>query len=134
MATAGPAAQASRTVNVQGLQVFSLGKPAGEADALAVVPGLGNVVATFVTIPGGSPSQDLLVTVAGLNLTTSTPAVVLVQTRQAVNQNLGHPDEFAVQVISTSTTQLVLLVRRLDNNSGWGQELRLDIFIVDSMA
>jgi hypothetical protein len=82
----------------------------------------------------GRPAQELLVTITGLKLTTSTPAVVLVQTRQAVNQNLGHPDEFAVQVISTSATQVLVLIRRLDTNSGWGQELRLDLFIVDSVA
>jgi hypothetical protein len=119
-------------VNVQDMQLFSLGQRTDEAGPAAVVPGLGNVVATFCTIPGGSPAQELLLTVTGLHLTTNTPAVVLLQTRQAVNQNLGHSDEFAVQVISTSATELLVLIRRLDTNSGWGQELRLDIFIVDS--
>jgi hypothetical protein len=134
MTTAGSAARASRTVTVQDMQLFSLGQPAGKAGPAAAVPGLGNVVATFCTVPGGSPAQELLVTITGLKLTTSTPAVVLVQPRQAVNQNLGHPDEFAVQVISTSATQVLVLIRRLDTNSGWGQELRLDLFIVDSVA
>jgi hypothetical protein len=114
------------------MQLFSLGQRTDEAGPAAVVPGLGNVVATFCTIPGGSPTQELLLTVTGLHLTTNTPAVVLVQPRQSVNQNLGHSDEFAVQVISTSKTQLLVLIRRLDTNSGWAQELRLDIFIVDS--
>jgi hypothetical protein len=50
---------------------------------------------------------------------------------QAVNQNVGWPDEYAVQVISTSKTEIQVLVRRLDLNSGWGQSLRLDFFIVD---
>ena len=134
MTTPGPAVRASRTVNVQGMQLFSAGQPTGEAGPAAALPGLGNVVATFCTIPGGSPAQEMLVTVTGLHLTTNTPAVVLVQPRQGVNQNLGYSDEYAVQVISTSATQLLLLVRRLDMNSGWGQELRLDIFIVDSAA
>ena len=132
MTSAGPATQTSRTVNVQDMQLFSLGQRTDEAGPAAVVPGLGNVVATFCTIPGGSPAQELLLTVTGLHLTTNTPAVVLLQTRQAVNQILGHSDEFAVQVISTSATELLVLIRRLDTNSGWGQELRLDIFIVDS--
>lgn len=133
MTTAEPAGQASRTVSVQDVQQFPLGG-AGAAGPAAAVPGLGNVVATFCTLPGGSPDQELLVTITGLHLTTSTPAVVLVQPRQGVNQNLGHPDEFAVQVISTSATQIVVLVRRLDVNAGWGQELRLDVLIVDSVA
>jgi hypothetical protein len=130
MTTAGPGAQASATVNVQDVRVLSLGKPAGQAEAHAVVPGLGNVTATSVTVPPSS-SQQMLVVVTGLNLTTATPTVVLVQPRQAVNQNLGWSDEYAVQVITTSKTEIQVLVRRLDLNSGWGQNLRLDFFIVD---
>jgi hypothetical protein len=130
MTTAGPAAQASTTVNAQDVRVFSLGPHAGEVEAHAAVPGLGNVTATSVTVPP-SASQQMLVVVKGLSLTTATPAVVLVQPRQAVNQNMGWSDEYAVQVITTSKTELQLLVRRLDLNSGWGQNLRLDLFIVD---
>jgi len=130
MTTAGPAAQASATVNVQDAQLLSLGQRTGEAKALAAVPGLGNVTATSVTLPP-SANQDMLVVVSGLNLTTNTPAVVLVQPRQSVNQNLGWSDEFAVQVVTTSTTEIRVLVRRLDVNSGWGQNLRLDFLIID---
>jgi hypothetical protein len=130
MTTPGPTAQASATVNVQDMQVFSLGERTAGAEALAAVPGLGNVTATTVTLPP-SAGQEMLVVVNGLNLTTSTPRVVLVQPRQAVNQNLGWSDEYAVQVITTSKTQIQVLVRRLDVNSGWGQNLRLDLLIVD---
>ena len=130
MTTAGPPAQASATVTVQDVQVFSLDPRSGGAEALTVVPGLGKVTATSVTLTS-SASQELLVTVNGLNLTTNTPAVVLVQPRQAVNQNLGWSDEYAVQVITTSKTEIQVLVRRLDASSGWGQDLRLDFFIVD---
>jgi len=130
MTMAGPADQASVTVNAQDLRVLSLGQRAGGVEAHAVVPGLGNVTATSVTVPP-SASQELLVVVTGLSLTTATPAVVLVQPRQAVNQNMGWSDEYAVQVITTSKTEIQVLVRRLDLNSGWGQNLRLDLFIVD---
>jgi hypothetical protein len=123
-------AQATTTVNAQDVRVSSLAPHAGEAGAHAAVPGLGNVTANSVTIPP-SASQQLLVVVKGLSLTTDTPAVVLVQPRQAVNQNMGWPDEYAVQVITTSKTEIQVLVRRLDFNSGWGQNLRLDFFIVD---
>jgi hypothetical protein len=118
------------TVTVQDVQVFSLGQRSGGAEALAAVPGLGKVTATSATLTP-SASQELLVTVNGLNLTTNTPAVVLVQPRQAVNQNLGWSDEYAVQVITTSKTEIQVLVRRLDASSGWGQDLRLDFLIVD---
>ena len=73
----------------------------------------------------------MLVAVKGLSLTTGTPAVVLVQPRQAVNQNMGWPDQYAVQVLTTSKTEIQVLVRRIDQNSGWGQSLRLDLLIVD---
>ena len=114
MTTAGLGAQASTTVS-----------------AHAAVPGLGNVTATTVTLQQGSSAQELLVVIQGLNLTTATPRVVLVQPRQSVNQNQGNPDEFVTQVITTSKTQIQVLVRRVDTNSGWGQHLRLDLFIVD---
>ena len=79
MTTAGPAAQASTTVSVQDARVFSPGQQASQLEAHAAVPGLGNVTATTVTVQQGSPSQELLVVVQGLNLTTGTPKVVLVQ-------------------------------------------------------
>jgi hypothetical protein len=96
-----------------------------------VVPGLGNVTATSVTLQQGSPGQELLVVIQGLNLSTATPTVVLVQTRQSVNQNQGFSDEFVTQVITTSKTEIQVLVRRVDVASGWGQHLRLDLLIVD---
>jgi hypothetical protein len=131
MTTAGPAAQASTTVSAQDVRIFSLGQQASGAEAHAVVPGLGNVTATTVTLQQGSPGPQLLVVVQGLNLTTGTPTVVLVQPRQSVNQNKGFSDEFTTQVITTSKTEIQVLVRRVDANSGWGQHLRLDFFIVD---
>jgi len=117
---------------VQDMQLFSLGQRTDQAGPLAAVPGLGNVVATYC-LAGSSTTQELTLTIAGFSLTTDTPAVVLIQPRQSVDQDFGFPDEFAVQVIDTSATQIVVRIRRLDSNSGWGQDLRLDIFIVDSV-
>jgi hypothetical protein len=134
MAIAGSPTQTRKTVTVQDVQQFSLGQRTDKAGPLIAVPGLGNVVATFCVIQGPISTQELTVTIGGLNLTTDTPAVVLLQPRQAANQDFGFPDEFAVQVIDTSATQLVVRVMRLDGNSGWGQDLRLDMLIVDSVA
>ena len=130
MTEAGPADQASVTVNAQDVRVFSLGQRPAEAEAFAAVPGLGNVTATSVTVPPNT-GQQLVVVVGGLHLTTDTPRVVLVQPRQSVNQNQGFSDEFVTQVITTSKTEIQVLVRRVDKNAGWGQHLRLDLFIVD---
>lgn len=126
------AAPTSRTVSVQDVQLFTLGQRTDKAGPLAVIPGLGNVVATFC-IAGPSETPQLLLTITGLNLRTATPAVVLIQPRQSVSRDFGFPDQFAVQVIDTSATELLARIQRLDSNSGWGQELRLDIFIVDSV-
>ena len=132
MTTAVPVTQADRTVTVQDMQVFSLGQRPEVVGPEAFVPGLGNAVATYAIL-GSSSSQELKVRIAGLSLTTDTPAVVMLQPRQSANQDFGYHDEFAVQVIDTSRSELLVLIRRLDLNSGWGQQLRLDIFIVDSV-
>jgi hypothetical protein len=133
MTTAVQATPTRKTVTLQGVQLLSLGQRADKMGPLTVVPGLGNVVASYC-IAGSSPTQDLLLTMTGLSLTTDTPAVVLLQPRQSANKDFGYPDEFAVQVIDTTATELLVRIRRLDNSSGWGQELRLDILIVDSVV
>jgi hypothetical protein len=133
MATPGSPDQASITVTAQDVRVFSLGPQAhaAAAAAQAAVPGLGNVTATTITLGQGSTGPDMMVVVKGLNLTTATPTVVLVQPRQSVNQNQNFSDEFVTQVITTSKTQIQVLVRRVDKSAAWGQHLRLDLFIVD---
>jgi hypothetical protein len=60
----------------------------------------------------------------------------LTQPRQNDNVEQGFPDQFVVQIIETSTTSILVRIRRIDvsdgsNETGWGQDLRLDIFIVD---
>jgi len=132
MTTAEPLTQTRNTVSVQDMQLFSLGQRTDVPGPPSVVLGLGNVVVAFC-IAGPSPAQDLLLTITGLNLATDTPPVVLLQPR-SVNQGLGFSDEFAVQVIDTSATELLVRIHRLDLDAGWGQDLRLDIFIVDSAS
>jgi hypothetical protein len=99
----------------------------------AAVPGLGNVVATFV-VPGSSGSNNRRYRATGLNLTTDRPAVVVFQPRQNDNQDFSFPDQFAVQVNTTARNSILYTVRRLDANAGWGQNLRLDLFIVDRVV
>jgi hypothetical protein len=101
-----------------------------EVTAEVAVPGLGNAV-SVAYITGPSNTNNRKYQLIGLNLTTAQPAVVLVQPRQGDNQDFNFPDQFAVQVITTSPNSIIVVVRRLDSNSGWGQNLRLDLFIVD---
>jgi hypothetical protein len=56
---------------------------------------------------------------------------VALQPRQNDNNENNWPDEFAVQVITTGTDHISGRVLRLDGNSGWGQELRLDFLIIE---
>jgi hypothetical protein len=108
----------------------SVEKKAGQPTPSVVIPGLGNVVNTFALV-GGSATNEKTFIIAGLNLTTPTPATILIQPRQSDNQELGYHDEFAVQVIETGTDHIKVRIKRLDSTVGWGQNLRLDILIID---
>ena len=130
MTTTAQAKETSRTVSVQDMRTYPVGQQA--AGVGAPVATLGNVVATWV-LAGSSSTEYLNLTITGFALTTNTPSTVLIQPRQSDNQDHNYPDEFAVQVITTSATEMLVRIRRLDSNSGWGQDLRLDIFIVDAV-
>ncbi len=101
-------------------------------EARAIIPGIGNVTSTFAIV-GKSDFNDRLYDLVGLHLSTPVPAAVMVQPRQSDNRDFGWHDEFAVQVITTSTSAIRVRVRRLDQNSGWGQYLRLDLLIFDQV-
>lgn len=124
-----------RTVQVQNVKTFSLGQRADQAGPMVAVPGLGNVTSTFVDVGSNGQDADILLTITGLNFTTSLPATVLLQPRQNANEDFGFPDQFAVQVISTDFQSILCRIRRIDPGSdsphGWGQDLRLDILVVD---
>ena len=123
----------THTTTAQNVRTFSA-EPSKKAGLLpaAIVPGLGNVVSTFADI-GPSNTQELTVTITGFNLTTDVPAAVVCQPRQNANQDFQFPDIFGVQVVTTSATQIVVRISRLDAAGGWGQDLRLDILIFDSV-
>jgi hypothetical protein len=123
----------SRSVSVQDMRVYPVGQPTAGVAPRTDSASLGNVVATWC-IAGSSTTQELILTIFGFSLTTDTPSTVLMQPRQSDNQDHGYPDEFAVQVITTSATEMLVRIRRLDSDSGWGQDLRLDIFVVDDVA
>jgi hypothetical protein len=101
-----------------------------EVTAEAAVPGLGNVTFEGFSV-GPSNTNNRKYLLGGFNFTTDRPRVVLVQPRQGDNQDLNFPDQFSVQVITTSRNNIMCAVRRIDSDSGWGQNLRLDLFVVD---
>lgn len=76
--------------------------------------------------PGGAPKT---VTIDGLNLS-SKPTVVTCQPRRKdEGSNQDRTEVFAVQVMKTSASEIRLLVRRVDANVGWGDQLRIDVII-----
>jgi len=96
----------------------------------AFVPGLGKVTNTFAIV-GPSPANEKTFFITGFQLGTPIPAVVLLQPRQSVNQDMGFHDVFAVQVIETAMDYIKVHIKRLDSAYGWGQDLRLDILIIE---
>jgi hypothetical protein len=79
---------------------------------------------------GSSPTPGLRFTLTGLNLNTPTPTLVAFHPRQSDNNEHNFADEFAVQVITTAKDHILGRVLRLDTNSRWGQQLRLDFLII----
>ena len=126
-----------RTVQVQHAKPLTQGQKGDQAGPMVAVPGLGNVTSTFVDVGSNDQDVDILLTITGLNFTTSLPATVLLQPRQNANEDFGFPDQFAVQIISTDLESILCRIRRIDPGSdsphGWGQDLRLDILAVDQV-
>src|SRR4051794_21898175 len=111
------------------LQTNSIGGT-GVTTNSSYVPGAGYVTSTWVDL-GSSSTQDFILTINSLHLSTDSPAAVTCQPRQNSNYDYGFPDQFACQVVTTASDHMVVRVRRLDSNSGWGQDLRLDLVIFD---
>ncbi len=92
-------------------------------------------ISGYVLLPGGgSPENDLTVDITGLGKISDIAAIYL-QTQQFQNADPGYRDQFAVQVVSVDQqvpqTTIRVRVRRLDQDSGWGQQLRISILVVD---
>ena len=89
----------------------------------------------YVLLPGGgSPQNDLTVDITGLGKVSDIAAIYL-QTQQFQNADLNYRDQFALQVVSVDQqvpqTTIRIRVRRLDQDSGWAQQLRISILVVD---
>ena len=130
--TTNPASE--KTVEAQDVKKFSLQtKAIGGTEVTpnsTYVPGAGYVTSTWVDL-GSSSTQDFILTITGLHLTTNSPAAISCQPRQNWNYDYGFSDQFACQVVTTAWDHMVVRVRRLDANGGWGQDLRLDLIIFD---
>src|ERR1700726_3848651 len=89
----------------------------------------------YVLLPGGgTPENDLTVDITGLGKVSDIASIYL-QTQQFQNADLGHKDQFALQVISVDQqvpqTTIRVRVRRLGQNTGWAHRLRISILLID---
>jgi len=82
----------------------------------------------------GPRSGDVTFTCFGLGFPSSNPRLVQCQTRNSPLQPTSFPDQFGCQVIGTRPGSVTVRIRRLDDgttSSGWGQDLRLNLLIVN---
>ncbi len=96
----------------------------------AVVPGLGRVANTYAIV-GPSTTNEITRTITGFQFSTAEPATILLQARQSANRDFGYHVVFAVQVVETGMDHITVHIKRLDNAGGWGQNLRVDILIIE---
>jgi len=89
----------------------------------------------YVLLPGGgSPENGLTVDITGLGKVSDIASIYL-QTQQFQNAELNYKDQFVLQVISVDQqvpqTTIRVRVRRVDQDTGWAQQLRISILVVD---
>ncbi len=128
---------AKATTAVRNLKALALApRPAkGGLIPEAFVPGLGNVDIGIADV--GSWPGPVELTVTGWGFSTPTPFLILVHPRQnqfTDNQDNGFPDQFATQVIKTDFDSITILITRIDPDAegqGWGQDLEVDILVVE---
>lgn len=113
-------------------------KKAGAVTPEAFVPGIGNVdVATVIVPAPPTGSSAVLLTITGFSFSTPTPFMIQIHPRQNPaddNVDNGFQDQFATQVISTDFNSMLVRITRIDPNAegqAWGQDLELDLFIVE---
>ena len=91
-------------------------------------------ISGYVILPGIIPENDLTVDITGLGKVSDIAAIYL-QTQQFQNADLDYNDQFALQVVSVDQqvpqTTIRVRVRRLDQDTGWAQQLRISILVVD---
>lgn len=80
--------------------------------------------------------SDVIFKITGFRFDTNYPRIVITQARQSFENNFDRrwPDQFSIQVIETGFDFVRIRVRRIDDgtgSSGWGQDLRVNLWIVE---
>ena len=82
----------------------------------------------------GPQDTDVNFTCNSIGFSSASPRTVHCQLRNSPSDPTSYPDQFACQVIRTSPGSVTVRIRRIDDGttaSGWGQDLRLNLLIVD---
>lgn len=82
----------------------------------------------------GPRSSDVIFTCFGIGFPSASPRSVHCQLRNSSTDRTAYPDQFSCQVVSTSVGSVTVRIRRMDDGTGssaWGQDLRMNLFIVN---
>ena len=82
----------------------------------------------------GPRGGDVIFTCFGIGFTAASPRTVHCQLRNSPADPTAYTDQFACQVVQTSPGSVTVRIRRMDDGtgaSGWGQDLRLNLLIVN---
>jgi hypothetical protein len=83
----------------------------------------------------GPRSSDVLFRCFNLGFTNPNPRLILCQTRNAPEEFIDYPDQFACQVIGANLQDngsVWVRIRRLDiPGAGWGQNLHINLLVVN---
>jgi hypothetical protein len=130
--------RAERVVRFQllGLQTATVGMQVPQPIAMQALQPAAAGTYNSASVVIGPRQGDFIAKVTGWSLSTEYPAQVFCQPRQNRDQNLdfGWSDQFVVQVIETSRDFVRIRIRRIDDgtgSSGWGQNLRVDILVIE---
>src|SRR4051812_10376223 len=96
---------------------------------------IGNLNQLFTGVCRVGPrTTDVIFTCTGIGFSSASPRAVFCQLRNSPTDPTAYPDQFACQVIRTGIGSVTVRIRRIDDGtgpSGWGQNLYLNLFIVN---
>jgi len=60
--------------------------------------------------------------------------LIFLQASQTVAGEQNYPDAFALQIVEVQPQLIIMRVRRVDSDNGWGQGLKIGLLIVRGFA
>jgi hypothetical protein len=120
-------------------QAKSVEEAEGEADVVVPKSELSSEFVSEFSLYAGSCNVgprggDVIFTCFGFGFPSANPTTVHCQLRNPSFDPTAYPDQFSCQVLSTAPGSVTVRIRRMDDgtgSSGWGQDLRLNLLIVN---